>query len=112
MSLDPTDGLVRTPCCAKCGTYYQPPIQSDECPHDAAPAPRSAPDSTEVGRLRAVIAAMWGEYNEDQNCDYVRINRLIEEGAEIVIDAIGGLAELDKMAEQPEVDSLGRDPWP
>lgn len=27
------DGLVRTPCCPICGEYYQPPIQSDECPH-------------------------------------------------------------------------------
>jgi hypothetical protein len=50
-------------------------------------------------RLNGVIAAMSAEYEADQHCDYQRINRLIEEAAEIVMNEIGGRAQLDKLAE-------------
>ena len=50
-------------------------------------------------KLHSIVAAMWVEYNRDQDCDYVHINQLIEDAAEAVVNEIGSYDDLDKLGE-------------
>lgn len=58
------------------------------------PAAQTAPDLM----LRSIVAAMWDEYNKDQECDYVRINQLIEEGARALLETMT-MDDLDALGE-------------
>lgn len=49
--------------------------------------------------LYIIIAAMLAEYDMDQDCDYRKINRMIEEAADLVAQRIGGLDRVRKLAE-------------
>ena len=69
-------------------------VANDRVRYNAMP---SKP-TDEVHLLRNIIAAMWEEYNTDEHCDYVRINKLIEDAAKVVADNMGGYAQLDKLA--------------
>jgi hypothetical protein len=53
-------------------------------------------------QLRNLIAAMYFEYDKDQGCDYVRINRLLCDAADIVAREIGGDDRLMKLGEAME----------
>jgi hypothetical protein len=57
-------------------------------------------------KLHSIIAAMWVEYNRDQECDYRHINRLIEDAADIVAEEVGGDAALDKLGESHVDDPI------
>lgn len=50
-------------------------------------------------RLNAIVAAMWAEYEADDQCDRRRMNRLLEEAADIVSAEIGGNDQLEKLAD-------------
>lgn len=50
-------------------------------------------------KLKSITAAMWGEYNKDQQCNYQRINQLIEDAAEVLSQQLGGYDQVDKMAD-------------
>ncbi len=65
----------------------------------------SEPNET-VDPLYIIVAAMNAEYNMDECCDYVKINRMIEEAAELVSQRLGGLSQLDKLADHYTPDAI------
>lgn len=80
------DGLVRTTHCDTCGAYYQPPVQSDECPHDTRALPMPDP-----GRE----AAAWAEADDSR----LRLARALRAAATAAEDWGKRLAPTAEVAE-------------
>ena len=59
-----------------------------------------------IDPLYIIVAAMWAEYNMDECCDYVKINRMIEEAADLLSQRLGGLHRLDKLSDHYTPDAI------
>lgn len=54
--------------------------------------------TTKTTELKQIVAALWVEYNKDDELDGVRMNRLVEKAGRVLLQEMS-MEELDKLGE-------------